>query len=214
MIFAVIGDIKGNFSALDAIMQAIDDAGIDVVLHTGNCAVGQAEGNLTIEMMKSRNIISIQGGMDRHLVYYRRERNRTSNLEMEDQVLLASANEFVSTSNIEFLRTLPRQRFLTLEGIEILLCHGSPTSPFSFLTSHTPMIRFEREREKAGAAIVLCGTTTEAYYKWVNGMLFVGAAPVSKELMTSDAEYILINTDTKPWSVKFCQAPISVSSNY
>lgn len=214
MIFAVIGDIKGNFTALEAVIKAVDDIGIDIILHTGNCAVGYAEGNQTIEMMQARNIISIQGGMDRHLVYYRRDSNRTLNLEPEEQASLASANEFVSTTNIEYLRALPRQRYLTLEGIEILLCHGSPTSPFTFLSSQTPLIRFEREREKTGASIVLSSTSNKSYYKWVSGTLFVGAAPLSEELLTPEASYLLINTDTKPWSVKFCQAPITVSTSY
>ncbi len=203
MIFAVLGDIQGSVQALDAAVDEIDAAGIDTILHTGNCAVGQAGVNDVIKRMKTRGIVAVQGEMDRHLARMRPNSTlKTTRLGLEEQEAIVRAREFIEPENLEFLRALPRKRRLNLEGLEVLLCFGSPSSPFMPLTSHTPLVRFKREWEEAQAQIIICGSSNVSYYKWLNQSLFVGIAPMFEEHFGGDAHYVLIDTESSPWSLR------------
>lgn len=210
MIFSVLGDIKGNINALEAAVDALDAEGVDLILHAGNCAVGYSEVNAVIDLIRARHIQAVQGELDRHLVRMRTNSTlRSTRLSLEDQEAIIRAREFISSTNLEFLRSLSRRKRFTLEGIEVLLCFGSPSNPFMPLSSHTPLIRFDREREYAQADIVVFGGARKPFYKWVNQTLFVGIAPMFTEQFPSNADYVLINTETKPWTVRLKRSEVT-----
>ena len=65
MIFAAFGGVRGNLSALEAILAAVDAEGIQTLVNTGDCVVGGPAPNEVIELLRLRRIPTVQGQSDR-----------------------------------------------------------------------------------------------------------------------------------------------------
>jgi predicted phosphodiesterase len=139
--------------------------------------------------------------MDRCTVrFLRKQRTLQARFPLETFEALRATFEALRSDNLEFLAGLPRQRALVIDGIPICLCHGTPASQTDGLFAADDLTRFRRLRERANAAIVICGRTHKAFSRLVDDALFVNpgavGVPVGKG---STARYAVINTETLPW---------------
>jgi len=205
MYIAAFGDVHGNLAALNAVLAAIDDAGIQTLLNTGDCVVGYPWPNEVIDLLRARRIPTVQGEMDRRTVHFVRKRNalrqRLSPTEFE---AIQQTYEALRPNDLEYLRELPRQRTLVLEGLRVVLCHGTPTSASVSLPEHESEGRFRRIRETANADIIVAGRTHAAFARTVDGTFFVNPGAVSDpEHPAHVAHYAVIDTETDPWSAHF-----------
>jgi len=208
MILAALGDINGNFAALDAVLGAIGEGGIHTVLCTGNAVAGDSAVNAVVESLRSHDILCVQGEDDRRLVRFSRKQGRPARyLPPEKQAAVARAWEAIRSTHLEFLRCLPRRRRVAIDGIPILLCHGAPSSPSELLSEQTPLVRLQRQREAEPAAIIICGGAPRPFSRMVDGTLFVGPGFVDEA--PGRACYTLVSTEEEPWkaSVHYVEYP-------
>jgi len=200
MQFAVIGSVDGHLAPLQATLDDIEERGLQCVLQTGNVVVGAAHGGACIALLQARGVQCVQGEEDRRLVRVRRKlhamRARLDATYVEE---LLSAYDLLESAQIEWLRSQPKRLHLTLEGLAVLVCHGSPGSQSEVLSADTPPTRFARQREVEPLDIILCGGAPAAYHRFVSGTLFAGPGPLCKAPGT--AAYLLIDTDATPWQV-------------
>ena len=73
MLFAALGDIRGNMPALRRVLDELSDSGIQTIVNTGDSAVGQPWANEVMEALKAVNVTSVQGVRDRMLVRFARK---------------------------------------------------------------------------------------------------------------------------------------------
>ncbi len=199
MIFAAIGSIDGHDDALKSTLKAIEETGILTILHTGNAVVGQQGGNAIMDLLAQFNVTCVQGNLDRLAVRYSRKQS-TLERQLDADLLekLRWSHENLSSQNLEYLRDWRKTRTLELEGLKILLCHGSPGNPREILTADTPHAKLQRQREQSHAHIIVSGGAEDSFSVTVDGTLFVSPGPLVKEDGTF--QYALINTDDNPWS--------------
>lgn len=209
MFIAAFGDVHGNLPALGAVLTAIDDAGIQTILNTGDCVGGYPWPNEVIDLLRTRRIPTVQGEMDRRTVHFLRKREtlrrKWSQAEFE---AMRETYEALRADNLEFLRELPHQRTFILEGLHLLLCHGMPNSPSGALSEDDSEDRFRRLREAANADIIVCGRTHIPFARMVDATLFVNPGAVG--VPTDDARlahYAIIDTETDPWAAHFHDVP-------
>jgi len=204
MLMAALGDIHGNLPALEAVLAEIDDAGILTILNTGDCVVGGASPSEVVDVIRARQIPTVQGLMDRRAAGFLRKRATLRAKHPADFEAIAWTYERLRSDNIEFLSGLPKTVSLTIEGLAMVLCHGAPSGPGDVLRETDALERFRRQRERANARIVVCGQTHEAFARWVDDTLFVnpGAVGVSGE-EDARASYALIDTEESPWRASF-----------
>jgi len=204
MYLAAIGDIHGNLPALEAVLAAIDDAGIQTIVSTGDAVVGHPWPNEVIELIRNRAIPSVQGELDRRVVHFLRKqetlRRKLSNNEFE---ALRQTHATLQSCNLEFLRILPRHRMLHVEGVDICVCHGTPTSQSDTLEKEDPPGKFRRVRELTNAQIVISGATHQPFSRTVDATLFVnpgavGVSPAGVRIAT----YAIVDTETDPWEAR------------
>lgn len=202
MLFAAIGAINGNWPALEAVLDAIGEEGVQTIVNTGNCAVGQAWPNEAIEALRSRNIPSVQGQEDRLAIrVMRKARNLQSRLSPDQFKALKFAYDNCKSENLEYLRTLPRTLTLSVDGIDIALFHGTWTSQAEGLSAEEPEARFRRQREVCTAPILVCGSPPSPFARTVDGALFVNPGSVGAN--PGRAQYALVSTEKEPWSAEF-----------
>lgn len=203
MILAALGDIHGNLPALEAVLAAIDSAGVQTVLNTGDCVVGQPWPNEVIELLRERDILSVQGELDRLALRFLRKRNTLSDRGLDAAMLdaIRETHETTRSANIEFLRGLPRCRVVTIDGIPIALCHGMPASQSDSLEADAPETKFRRQRETTGARIIVSGRTHKAFARMVDDALFVNPGSVGVPTGKAQrARYALVSTEDEPWA--------------
>jgi putative phosphoesterase len=204
MYMAAIGDIHGNLPALEAVLSAIDDEGIQTIVNTGDAVAGQPWPNQVIELLRARNIPSVQGELDRRVVHFLSKQDTLrQRLTGEEFDLLEQTFAVIESQNLEFLRRLPRYRMLQVEGVDICVCHGTPTSQSDTLDEEDPAAKFQRVREFTNAQIVVSGSTHRAFSRTVDAALFVnpGAAGIPPPGART-ASYAIIDTETDPWQAR------------
>ena len=200
MIFAAIGGIHGNLPALEAVLEAIDEEGIQTIVNTGDCAVGHPWANETIALLRDRKIPTVQGEMDRRLVRARRkEETLREKLDPETFARLEEAFAACDSVNIEWLRGLPRKLTLTIDGVDIVLCHGTLTSQSQSLAADDMQERFQRQREVNPAPIIVCGRSAAPYAREVDGTLFVNPGLLGEG---QSARYAIVSTEAEPYTAE------------
>lgn len=207
MLMAAFGDVCGSLPALRAVLDAVDEAGIHTIVNAGNSVAGGPQPNEVIGLLRERAIPSVQGIWDRRTVRFVRKRatlaRRLSATEFD---VLERTYDALHCEELEFLRGLPQQRVLEIEGLRVFLCHGAPGSPSDPLPQEADPIKLRRAREAANADIIICGGAPTPGARTVDRALFVWPGPAAGH-HSQEATYAVINTETEPWQAQFLHAP-------
>ena len=212
MLLAAIGDIHGNLPALSAVLEEIDEMGIQTILNTGDCVVGGRWPNEVIDLLKDRNIPTCQGKMDRTVVRFIRKRKTLIKKYSEEEFsALEWTYENTHSDNLEFLRALPKQARITIESIQMCLCHGSPSGQSITLEEGDDIEKYRRQREIDPADIIICGRTHRSFSRMVDNTLFVNPGSIGISLRDElIATYVQINTEEEPWTVEPRSVPYKI----
>ena len=205
MLLAAFAGVSGNLPALDAVLAAIDNAGIHTLVNGGDSVLGYPWPNEVLVRMQSRRMHSVQGATDRQVVRARRKVDSMRE-RMEPALLDAVTwtHRVTLSNNLEYLGTLPRRMIFPVEGLSVCLCNGTPCSQSERLSPEDTDARFRREREYANVHVVVMGGGTEPFWRNVDGTLFVNPGAVGMgEGDKPTACYAIISTETSPWSVQF-----------
>lgn len=199
MIFAAIGSIDGHDAALERTLKAIEETGILTIIHTGNAVVGQQGGNAIMDLLAQFNVTCVQGNLDRLAVRYsRKQATLARQLDADLLEKLRWSHENLSSQNLEYIRDWRKTRTLDLEGLKVLVCHGSPGNPREILTADTPHTKLQRQREQSHADIIVSGGAESSFSVTVDGTLFVSPGPLVNE--DGSTQFALINSDDTPWT--------------
>lgn len=164
MKIAVMSDIHGNMDALEAVMNDIEKQKCERIFVLGDYAMaGPQPGEVIKYFMEKQNNYKytlIQGNTDYMIGNYTLDMY----YELKDkapimaEALKCDAKEIGATEKV-FLKTLPIQKEITLEGTTFLLVHGSPRKNNEDILPSTPMPELENMLINVDASVVLCGHT-------------------------------------------------------
>lgn len=158
---AVLSDIHGNMQALEAAMNDIKENKCEKVLCLGDLAMAGPQPRMVIDFVeKQDNWIVIQGNTDKMIADFSPEimENTKNNFPVMANALVDDVY-FLEDTRKEFLRNLPSQKELTIEGVKILLVHGSPRRNNEDISPNMPLTEIEAMLEGVSADIVFCGHT-------------------------------------------------------
>ena len=193
MFFAVIGDIKSNFSGLQQLLSALEEEGIQRVLHTGNVCYGPEYARECLELLQAHSVLCVQGKLDKNIVRLKKRKG-----DDRDMLLMQQTHAALGSVAIEYLNALPRKRSIVEENLRILLCHGAINSAGDILTAETSVERFRRERELDTANILVFGGAQDPFTFSIGQTLFV--CPGSMTDDSGTLRYTLVDTESDPWS--------------
>jgi len=172
---AVIGNIDGQAEVLTQALAQIEEEGILTILHTGNAALGP-EGHHAISLLRSANVVCVQGETDRNLSKLERKRARLER-ELGDAFdAHVHALEGLRAADVEWLGTLRESRNIECDGAPVLLCHGMPDDHRAYFDKDTVDQRLQRARESASAQAVVSGGA-RAFFKADIGRVLLMNAP-------------------------------------
>jgi predicted phosphodiesterase len=215
---AVIADIHGNCSALEAVLNDVRCQGIKTVVNLGDHFSGPLEPARTADLLLGLNFASICGNHDRWLI-----EQRPSEMNLSDR----AADRPLNVKHRQWLLSLPATLVFCEE---IFLCHGTPTSDMTYwleqvtadaLVHMAPIEKIEEEAKGVNFPVILCGHThIPRVVRLRDGRLIVnpgsvgspgyyGADPVHHVMQagTPQACYAMLDRTDGRWSVAFRYVP-------
>jgi putative phosphoesterase len=181
MIVAAIGDVHANLPALQAVLAHAREHGAQAIWNIGDFVGYGAFPDECVTLLRESEVISIQGNYDEKVLKVKKKLDkwRTSK---HPKILIAFewAYDHLSKENRKYLKHLPEQRTLQVEGWEALLVHGSPASPEEHLGPATPDSRLQELASLTSAKIILCGHSHQPFTRWIGDTLFINTGSVGR----------------------------------
>jgi diadenosine tetraphosphatase ApaH/serine/threonine PP2A family protein phosphatase len=129
MRLALIADIHSNREALDSVLTQIDQEGVETILNLGDLVGYNASPNECLELLQSRNILSLAGNHDLALL----DPERAAHFNIIAYEALMWCRERVRPEFLQFLQNLPLVRE---QPGRFLACHGTPGNPDTYIAYH------------------------------------------------------------------------------
>jgi putative phosphoesterase len=128
MRLALISDVHSNLQALEQVLARLDRENVDLILNLGDLVGYNANPNECVELLQTRHVVNLAGNHDLALLNV--ELAQHFNIIAYQAIVWAQSEVWPECR--EFLESLP----LTLEGQDYVACHGTPTSPDSYINYH------------------------------------------------------------------------------
>lgn len=216
MKIAVISDIHGNTLAFDAVLEDIKQKGCEKVLCLGDYMLAGYDPNGIVQriekLQQTHKAEIIQGNTDLMLTH-----PRVDSFDLIHAVAPCMAFSYrddlkiVKQSYMDFVNLFPTHMEITLEGINILMCHGSPRRVDENITNNLTNEQLEEMCESTNADLILCGHThIPCGYQLESGKTVVNVGSVGRPMtLEKEACYAVvdINPNTKEYNVEHVFVP-------
>ena len=158
---AIISDIHGNFQALEAVVNDLKIQGCEKVLCLGDLAMAGPEPEKIINFVKSQTDWEIiQGNTDKFiadfepsLIDFMKDKFPVMANALLDDVKILDKNSKM------YLKSLPAQKEFEIEGVKILMVHGSPRKNNEDILPDMPLETIEEIIKGTTAQVIFCGHT-------------------------------------------------------
>ena len=185
--FAIFSDIHGNLPAMQALRDHIEQAGSDAVYCLGDLGGYAAQPNEVQALILEMGCPTILGNYDEGVGFNLADCGchyiKPFDIEMSNISFLWT-REHTSDTNKAWLRDLPREIRLEVEGRKVLLCHGSPRSNTEYLFENRSdgyLRQFTSGgKSDAYADLIAFGHTHVPYHRKVDGVDFVNTGSVGR----------------------------------
>ncbi len=203
---AILSDIHGNMQALESVMADIKENNCKKVLCLGDLAMAGPEPAEVIDFVKSQdNWTVIQGNTDKMIADFTPE--ILKNTEKAFPVMahaLADDVLFLSDDRKEYLKNLPEQKVLEIEGVKVLMVHGSPRKNNEDILPDMPISEIEKIIKGVDADLIFCGHThVPAGYQTNTKQTVVNVGSVGRP-MTKDPKscYCIANFENGSFAIE------------
>lgn len=219
--FAVLSDIHGNVTALEAVLADVDARGIERVLHLGDVAGKGPRGSQALALVRSRCEASVRGNWEAYL----------SAQDEPWSEELAWWRAELSEEDRAWMRTLPGAIDLELGGRRIRLLHASAIDEFTRVRAvHTPEEfagMFENTPFTADCrvldggdwatqgsepSIVIYGDIHAGYHEVAGAHTLVNTGSVGNPLDEPTASYLVLEDTESSFSVQHVRVPYDIEA--
>ena len=180
---AVISDVHGNSLALRAVLEDIDGRGLETVYCLGDLVGYGPDPNGVIDLIRSRDIPTIQGNYDDGVGWERGDCGcfyATPEARRVGDASYAFTVGEVTDDRKVFLRGLPRERHIALDGVSVHLVHGSPRKINEYLRRDRDERTFLRLAAAEVEDVLVFGHTHDSWWRTVGNVLFVNVGSVGR----------------------------------
>lgn len=200
MKLAVLSDIHGNLTALNAVLEDINKSEIDGYIIAGDHVIDCPQNNEVLEKIKNLDAYVIKGNREKYIMnYHNGMHSEWDNHKQMAAVVWAYNN--MDEDNINYIDNLPEQLNISLANMDtIRVVHGSPFNISEQLFPDKYPERIEKSLRSIKESVLICGHTHESWSKIVHKKLVVN--PGSVGIPFNDnmcAEYAILTWMDNRW---------------
>jgi putative phosphoesterase len=180
---AFFSDVHGNVPALQSVLADIENRGPDGVYCLGDLVGYGGEPNGVIDLVRDSGFPTILGNYDQGVAWETGDCGCFYPDEAAERVGEASYEYTVSTvidENKAWLRGLPRELHISLEGKQIHLVHGSPRRINEYLLEDRDDRTYERLAAAEAADVLVFGHTHRFWQRRFGRVTFVNVGSVGR----------------------------------
>ena len=126
MKLALLGDIHGNFRALEVVLEAVSEANVDRLLVTGDLVGYYFAPVQVLNLLSKCDCDIVSGNHEVMLAAARTDPDYLATVDARYGSGVRIAIEQLDSKQLDELCTLPHSLELEIDGVRILLCHGAP----------------------------------------------------------------------------------------
>jgi putative phosphoesterase len=192
MIIALISDIHGNLSALEAVLKDADRAKAKQIWCLGDLIGYIPFPNECIERIQKKASASIVGNYDQKVIHFKKKKNEWKKSKKPAKFdAFEWNNQQLNPQNQTYLQSLPESIRLKIGKFNILLTHGSPQCIEEPVLPDTPQERLVELGNIADADIIVMGHTHQFMNRKIGHQWFINPGsvglPVQNDLRASYA---------------------------
>jgi len=169
---ALFSDIHGNLPALDAVLADVRTSGIEEAYCLGDLVGYGPDPAGVVDRIRSLGIPTIRGNYDDGVgnrrgecgCYYATEQARA-----DGAASYAFTDAALNDADHEWLAALPDDIRLDVDGLRVLLAHGSPRKINEYLLLDRPEWQLARLADEAKADVVCIGHIHIPYHRTLTG---------------------------------------------
>lgn len=184
---AIFSDIHANLPAMGVVASHIRDGDYDGVYCLGDLGGYASEPNEVQELVMFLECPTVLGNYDEGVGFNLGDCGchyiKPFDIEMSN-ISFGWTREHTTDENKAWLRTLPREIRLEVEGQRVLLCHGSPASTTEYLFENRSDAYLQKftpgGQRDAQADVIVFGHTHVPYHRTVDGVHFVNTGSVGR----------------------------------
>ncbi|UCE51698.1 MAG: metallophosphoesterase family protein [Desulfobacterales bacterium] len=210
--FLLLGDVHGNYPALNSIGKYIQPQRFDRIINTGDFTVYSTFPNETIEWFREKkNTICILGNTDRRVLRILKGKKLKRPKKDEKRVMYFWTSENLHPENITYLKSLPKQTDLTVSHIRIGVFHGTFNDPDEELYPSAPERRFHELAKDSRYQVHIMGHSHVPFYKVVDGVHFINTGSVGR-MFDGDprASFAILKVSSGKIAVEHFRIPYAV----
>lgn len=184
---AIFSDIHANLPAMQAVRAHIESGGYDAVYCLGDLGGYASQPNEVQAEIMAMGCPTILGNYDEGVAFHHHDCGchyvKPFDIEMSNTSFLWTREHTTEESKV-WLRSLPREIRLEIEGHRVLLCHGSPRSTTEYLFENRSE-GFLRQftpggSDDAQADVIVFGHTHVPYHREIDGVHFINSGSVGR----------------------------------
>lgn len=184
---AIFSDVHANLPAMEAVESSIDSGSFDSVYCLGDLGGYASQPNEVQELIMRTGCPTVMGNYDEGAGFNRDDCGchyvKPFDIEMSN-ISFQWTREQTSDANKVWLRQLPREIRFEVEGIRVLLCHGSPRSTTEYLFENRSdgyLRQFvSGGKDDAHADVIVFGHTHVPFHRVVDGVHFINTGSVGR----------------------------------
>ncbi|MBO8160779.1 MAG: metallophosphoesterase family protein [Thermosipho sp. (in: Bacteria)] len=205
---AFISDIHSNLEALESVLEDIEKEEIKEIYCLGDLVGYGPNPNEVIEIIKRKNIITVLGNYDEAVAFEKDNcgcsYNSGRETEVGDKSLLWTI-KMTSEENKKFLKNLPERLSIEIEGVKILLVHGSPLNPLlEYVKPNTDSERLKAIVQSTKENVIVSGHTHLIMAKHLLGKTVLNPGSVGRTKNGKPgATYMILTVDKGVFEYSF-----------
>jgi putative phosphoesterase len=196
---AILSDVHANLPALQAVLADIEGRDLDGTYCLGDLVGYGGDPNGVINLVRASGIPTILGNYDQGVGWETGDcgcsypDEKAKQMGEASYVYTASA---VTSENKTWLRGLPRERHLELEGTTIHLVHGSPRRISEYLLRERDERTYERLAASETDDVLVFGHTHQFWQRRFGHVVFVNVGTVGRPKDGDPrAGYVMLGVD-------------------
>ncbi len=204
---AVISDIHGNFQALESVLADIQKNKCNQIFCLGDLAMAGPQPRTVLDYIMNRcqDWVIIKGNTDKMITEF--------DLKMYDKMqkkfpVMANALlddvDIIEQDKKDFLASLPEQKSIMVEGVSVLLVHGSPRKINEDILPGMKISEVQEIIDGVNEELILCGHThVPCGYQTLTKQTVVNVGSVGRPMTgVPKANYAIFDFENGTFSVE------------